>query len=185
VINCCRESGTTITLICRCSQPAPTGRLPRDDECHRPESGRSRAGLVRASGRGTGLRIGEALALETNHVSADFRTITVEQSCWAGTFQSPKTKNARWQVDLCGALAELLKTFVRDRQSGLVFANRAGKPLPQTNVVRRSLHPILKEHSERSRRASMLCGDFAPHGLGSSAHQKTSSDSGLDTPSSR
>lgn len=35
--------------------------------------------------------------------------------------------------------------FVGERQSGLLFANAAGKPLSQTNVLRRSLHPILKE----------------------------------------
>jgi len=120
---------------------------------------------------GTGLRIGEALALETNHVSADFRTITVERSCWAGTFQSPKTNNARRQVDLCPTLAELLKTFVGDRQSGLVFANRAGKP--QTNVVRRSLHPLLKElgaertgsHAMRRFRTTWLKKQRAPEDL--------------------
>src|SRR5260370_9539783 len=92
---------------------------------------------------GRGLRIGESLALETNHLSADFRTITVEQSCWAGTFQSPKTKNARRRVvDQCPTLAELLKAFVGNRQSRLVFANRVGKPLSPTNVVRSSPHPI-------------------------------------------
>jgi integrase len=121
----------------------------------------------------TGLRIGEALALETNHVSADFRTITVEQSCWAGTFQSPKTKNARRQVDLCPTLADLLKAFVGDRQSGLVFANRVGKPLSQTNVVRRSLHPILKQlgaeqtgfHAMRRFRTTWLRKQRAPEDL--------------------
>ena len=95
---------------------------------------------------GTGLRIGEALGLEVRHISADWKTITVEQSCWAGQIQSPKTRNAYRQVDLCSSLADLLKVFVGERRSGLVFANRVGKPLSQTNIVRRSLHPILKEH---------------------------------------
>jgi Phage integrase family len=35
--------------------------------------------------------------------------------------------------------------FVRDRQPGLLFANKARRPLSQTNLLRRSLHPILKE----------------------------------------
>jgi hypothetical protein len=43
------------------------------------------------------------------------------------------------------ALAKLLKAFVGARDSGLVFANRVGKPLSQTNLAQRSLHPILKE----------------------------------------
>jgi Phage integrase family len=90
-----------------------------------------------------------------------------------GTFQSPKAKIARRQVDLCPALAELLKTFVGDRQSGLVFANRAGKALSQTNVVRRSLHPILKElgaeqtgfHAMRRFRTTWLRKQRAPEDL--------------------
>ena len=64
---------------------------------------------------GTGLRVGEALGLEVSHVSADRRTITIERSRWAGKLHSPKTKNAYGQVDLCSALAELLKVFLADR----------------------------------------------------------------------
>jgi integrase len=122
---------------------------------------------------GTGLRVGEALGLEVRHVSADRRTITIEQSCWAGNLQSPKTKNAYRQVDLCAALAELLKVFLGDRNSGLVFSNRAGKPLSQTNLARRSLHPILKEikaektgfHAMRRFRATWLRKQRVPEDL--------------------
>jgi integrase len=94
---------------------------------------------------GTGLRIGEAFGLEIKHLSSDCRTITVEQSCFGCSVQKPKTKNAYRQVDLCTPLAGLLKSLVGNRQSGFVFANHAGHPLSQTNVLRRSLHPILKE----------------------------------------
>jgi integrase len=94
---------------------------------------------------GTGLRVGEAFGLEVRHLSADCRIITVEQSCWGKSIQTPKTKSAYRQVDVCTELAKLLKQFIGDRQSGLVFTNRAGGPLSQTNVVRRSLHPILEE----------------------------------------
>ena len=94
---------------------------------------------------GTGLRVGEAFGLEIKHLSTDCRTITVEQSCWGKNIQTPKTKSAYRQVDVCTDIAEVLKHFIGDRQSGLLFANGAGKPLSQTNVVRRSLHPILKE----------------------------------------
>jgi len=94
---------------------------------------------------GTGLRIGEAFGLELKHLSADCRTITVEQSCWQKSIQTPKTKSAYRQIDVCPELAKLLKQFIGDRQSGLIFANGAGRLLSQTNVVRRSLHPILEE----------------------------------------
>ncbi len=94
---------------------------------------------------GTGLRVGEAFGLELKHLSPDCRTITIEQSCWEGDLQTPKTRSAYRQVDLCVALADLLKAFIGHRQTGLVFTNRVGKPLSQTKVLRRSLHPILAE----------------------------------------
>jgi integrase len=94
---------------------------------------------------GTGLRVGEAFGLEVRHLSSDCRTITVEQSCWQKNIQTPKTKSAYRQIDVCTDLAKLLKQFVGDRESGFVFANGVGKPLSQGNVIRRSLYPILKE----------------------------------------
>jgi integrase len=94
---------------------------------------------------GTGLRIGEALGLEIRHFTPDCRTITVEQSVWKGQIQTPKTLNAYRQVDLCPALAELLRASIRDRRDGLVFANRQGKPLSQTNLLHRLLYPILEK----------------------------------------
>jgi integrase len=94
---------------------------------------------------GTGIRVGEATGLEVKHLSSDCRTIIVEQSCWQGDIQTPKTPNAYRQVDVCPQLTELLKAFVEGRQSVLLFANKSGKPLSQTNLLRRSLHPILKE----------------------------------------
>jgi integrase len=122
---------------------------------------------------GAGLRVGEAFGLEVKHLSSDFRTITVEQSCWEGDIQTPKTKNAYRQVDLCTALANLLKAFIGDRQSGLVFTNAVGKPMSQTKVLRRSLHPILKEikvekagfHAMRRFRTTWLRKQRAPEDL--------------------
>jgi integrase len=122
---------------------------------------------------GTGLRIGEAFGLEVTHLSPDCRTITVEQSCWEGDIQTPKTKNAYRQVDLCTALASLMKAFIGDRQSGLVFTNGVGKPMSQTKVLRRSLHPILEEigaekagfHAMRRFRTTWLRKQRAPEDL--------------------
>jgi len=55
----------------------------------------------------------------------------------------PKTKSAYRQIDISSKLAEMLDAFIGQRRSGLVFANQNGRPLSQTNVVSRSLHPIL------------------------------------------
>lgn len=94
---------------------------------------------------GTGLRVGEAFGLEVKHLSADCRTIAVEQSCWGKSIQTPKIKSAFKQIDVCTELAKLLRQFIGIRQSVLLLANRIGGALTQTNVVRRSLHLILEE----------------------------------------
>jgi integrase len=122
---------------------------------------------------GTGLRVGEAFGLEVGHLTGDCKTITVEQSCWEGDIQAPKTKNAYRQVELCDQLAGMLRVFVAERQSGLVFRNRIGLPMSQTNLVRRSLHPILKTlgvekagfHAMRRFRATWLRRQRAPEDL--------------------
>jgi len=122
---------------------------------------------------GTGLRIGEALGLELRHISADRRTITVEQSSWHETIQTPKTKSAYRQIDVSPELAKLLNNFIGSRQSGFLFANQAGKPLSQTNVVRRSLHPILEDlgvpktgfHAMRRFRTTWLRRERVPEDL--------------------
>jgi integrase len=93
---------------------------------------------------GSGLRIGEALGLETTHISEDFRMLSVRQSVWGRTKQAPKTLAAVRDVDLCPALAEMLHEFVGERRTGFLFVNRNGRPLAQSNVLRRNLHPLLK-----------------------------------------
>jgi len=121
----------------------------------------------------TGLRIGEALGLEVKHISPDCQTIMVEQSCWEGAIQTPKTRNAYRQVDINSELAKLVKTFIGNRQMGLLFSNKAGKPLSQTNLLRRSLHPILEElkvekagfHAMRRFRTTWLRKQRAPEDL--------------------
>jgi hypothetical protein len=39
----------------------------------------------------------------------------------------------------------MLKEFIGGRAAGLLFASRTGKQLSQTNIRRRSLHPILED----------------------------------------
>jgi integrase len=93
---------------------------------------------------GTGLRAGEAAGLEVSDISADGLTLTIRQSMWNGQVQTPKTKNALREVDLHPSLASLLKVYVGQRTSGLLFSTIKGKAISQTNILKRSLHPILK-----------------------------------------
>lgn len=93
---------------------------------------------------GTGLRIGEALALEVRDVSPDASTIRIQRSVWNGMVQSPKTLNAVREIDLPSSLAAMLKQYIGSRTSGFLFPSQKRTPLSQRNVLGRSLHPILK-----------------------------------------
>jgi integrase len=122
---------------------------------------------------GTGMRVGEALGLEIKHFSQDFRIVTIEQSCWGKTLQHPKTRNAIREIDLCSELATLMQKLIGHNASGFVFRNRAGKLLSQTNLLRRSLHPILLSlgvkkagfHAMRRFRTTWLRKQCAPEEL--------------------
>jgi integrase len=97
---------------------------------------------------GTGLRIGEALALEVTDVSGG--TITVRQAVWRGVVQSPKTASGVREVDVHSSLADVLKTHIGERRSDFLFRSPSGMPLCPSNIRNRSLHLILetigKEH---------------------------------------
>jgi integrase len=90
-----------------------------------------------------GLRAGELFGLEVKHFNG--HKITVAQSVWEGRVQTPKTVNAFRQVDLHPAVAAMLRDFIGDRTQGFLFQTRTGTPFLQSNFLRSSLYPILKE----------------------------------------
>lgn len=92
------------------------------------------------------LRAGEALGLEIKHISDDFRTLGIAQKAKRGIIQQHlKTKNGERRVDLCTQLAKMLREYVGDRTSGLVFHTSTGNQLLQSNTLEDSLHPILRD----------------------------------------
>lgn len=91
----------------------------------------------------TGLRAGELLGLEIRHF--DGRSIKVEQSVWRSDAQAPKTQNAYRIVDLHPDVAKLFSDFIGDRTSGYIFCTSNGKPLGQSNILRRRLRPVLEK----------------------------------------
>jgi integrase len=91
----------------------------------------------------SGLRAGELFGLEVKHFNGS--SITVAQSVWEGRVQTPKTVNAFRQVDLHPFVAAMLRDFIGDRKQGFLFRTRTGTPFLQSNFLRSSLHPILKE----------------------------------------
>ena len=95
----------------------------------------------------TGMRIGESLGLEIDkHFSKDFLTITINQKVRHCKVEPRvKTASAKRQVDLHPSIAGLLRNFVGERTTGFLFQSRNGVPLSSSNVIRRHLHPALKE----------------------------------------
>jgi len=109
---------------------------------------------------GTGLRIGEALALKPTDLSADCRVLHVKRSIWHGQEQAPKTPNAVRVIDIAGPLAELLHECVASK-SEYLFSTNSGRPLQQRNVIRAlhatgkrvGLHAFRRFRTETLRRA--------------------------------
>ena len=94
-----------------------------------------------------GGRIGETLGLELQkHFSSDYRTITIVQKVrHCRVEERVKTASAERQVDLDPRVADLLREFIGNRTSGFLFESRNGKPLSSSNIIRRHLHPALKQ----------------------------------------
>jgi integrase len=76
-------------------------------------------------------------------------------------------------IDLHPDVARLLIQFVGDRTAGFIFETSSGKPLTQTNLLKRELHPILATleipkrgfHSFRRFRNTHLRNSICPDGL--------------------
>jgi integrase/recombinase XerD len=102
---------------------------------------------------GTGLRFGEALGIKVQDVSSDCSTIKIVQKAWRSQIHNfLKTDSGSREIDLCPTLASVLKEYLdggrQTPKSNLLFQSKAGKPLHQSNVLRRTLHPILENLNE-------------------------------------
>ncbi|MGC2706349.1 MAG: site-specific integrase [Candidatus Acidiferrales bacterium] len=102
---------------------------------------------------GTGLRFGEALGIRVQDISPDCSTIKIVQKAWRSQIHNfLKTDSGSREIDLYPALASMLKEYL-DKCKGtltsdLLFQSKSGKPLHQSNVLRRTLHPILATLNE-------------------------------------
>src|SRR5438477_2844888 len=114
---------------------------------------------------GTGLRIGEALALRSTDFGPDCRVLQVRRSLWRGREQEPKTANAVRVVDIPEVLASELRGYISG-VNGYLFATEQGKPLQQRNVLR-ILHSVKRVgfHAFRRFRLTWLRKSGAPKDL--------------------
>ena len=87
---------------------------------HQPDSTGQHA-ILFALLAGTGLRIGEALALRVEDVGDRVIRVAHGLSSVTGEIQSPKTKNGVREVDLHPALALLLNQIITVRHDKLTF----------------------------------------------------------------
>ena len=83
---------------------------------------------------GTGLRIGEALAIRTDDFDPLCRLLQVRRSVWRRREQAPKTLNAIRPVDIPESLAQVLCGYITGRK-GHLFTTRAGRLLDSRNVL--------------------------------------------------
>ena len=83
---------------------------------------------------GTGLRIGEALALRTEDFDPDCHVLHVKRSVWHRCEQAPKTSNAIRLVDVPESLAQVLCRYMKGR-TGHLFTTKAGRLLDSRNVL--------------------------------------------------
>lgn len=129
---------------------------------------------------GTGLRIGEALALKDRSFSPDCRLLFVRRSIWHGVEQDPKTPSAIREVDVPEPLAAFLREYLAGK-SGYLFATRSGRPMAQRNLhraihetgIRVGFHAFRRFRTETLRRARVP-GDLERLWLGHT--QKTVTD---------
>lgn len=83
---------------------------------------------------GTGLRIGEALALRSEDFDQNCYVLHVKRSVWHRCEQAPKTANAIRLVDVPESLAKVLCRYIKGR-TGHLFTTRAGRLLDSRNVL--------------------------------------------------
>ena len=107
---------------------------------------------------GSGVRIGESLALKPEDFSSDCRVIHITHAIWKGRDQSPKTPAAVRDIDIPEQLAALVREYLATIPAGhYLFATASGKPMSQRNTLR-ILHNRKKVgfHAFRRFRTSIL-----------------------------
>jgi hypothetical protein len=73
-------------------------------------------------------------------------TISIEQKVrHCKVEERLKTTSALRKVDLHPEVAAMLKKFAGERKAGFLFRTRNGKPLGSSCILRRHLHPALKQ----------------------------------------
>lgn len=107
-----------------------------------PEPSRSIAALL----AGTGLRIGELLALRWQDVDLENRFLSVNQSVYEGHFDEPKSRRSKRRIPLAPNAEAIIRSFHRmnANPSELIFSARNGSALSRRNLLNRQLKPVCR-----------------------------------------
>jgi len=96
----------------------------------------------------TGARAGELCALRVEDMDLGAGTVRINQSVWRGKLQSPKSQAALRVIAISPALSADLAVYIqswRPNSNRLLFATRNGTPWDANLLVKRKLHPLLKQ----------------------------------------
>jgi len=89
---------------------------------------------------GTGMRVGEGLALEVGDLHGN--VLCIRQSLYLRKLDTTKSDAGMREVDLTPELAAMVREHIGDRSTGFIFSTRKGGPILQRNALR-VLHGIL------------------------------------------
>jgi integrase len=95
----------------------------------------------------SGARISELLGLDIGqHVSSDCSTLRIECQAYRGRIvPCVKTIASYREIDLHDSAAGVLKQYIGDRTSGLLFCTANGTPMVLGSILSGHLHPALRE----------------------------------------
>ncbi len=95
----------------------------------------------------TGLRAGELVALRKSDLDLAKCRLSVSQSLWKGSAQTPKTESSVRTLSISRQLVKRISTHLMrkpNRESEFVFYTRTGSPWDPNLVVKRKLWSILE-----------------------------------------
>lgn len=96
---------------------------------------------------GTGMRIGELLALEIDkHINADSTVISIRQQRgkWGAVEPMPKTEAGFRHIDLCPPLARALSEYVGNRKGGFLFETESSRMLSPEDLWRDGFATVVR-----------------------------------------
>jgi integrase len=93
----------------------------------------------------SGMRPGEACAIDAKYIHLGDRVISVRQSESLGRVVKPKTSAGHRDFAISPQLAGHLRAFLGDKKEGFLFLSRTGRAWRESKVVEKRLNPLLRK----------------------------------------